>query len=201
MTFSSPHSFLQENVTPAVSSIGRRLVKRLSMSTQVRAGLLLAAIGWVLLGPSATRTIETQLSAQGSDPCAGAVNPIVCENSKPGNPKSEWDLPGNYPQYGDLNIQGFATEMSVGLGETVHFKVNTDAHAYRLDIYRLGYYGGLGARKVATVHPDVALPQDQPPCLFVSATRLVDCGNLGRVRIVERAARRRVWRLHRETRA
>jgi hypothetical protein len=25
-------------------------------------------------------------------PCDAPVNPIVCENSKPGNPSSEWDM-------------------------------------------------------------------------------------------------------------
>ena len=40
-------------------------------------------------------------------------------------------------------LQGFATDISVNTGQTVRFKVNTAATAYRLDIYRLGYYGGL----------------------------------------------------------
>ena len=93
------------------------------------------------------------------DPCAAPVNAIVCENSKPGNPKGEWDLPGAWPQYGDLNILGVVAELSVTAGETVHFKVNRSAAAYRIDIYRLGYYAGLGARKVATVRPSVSLPQ------------------------------------------
>src|SRR5687768_17670927 len=30
---------------------------------------------------------------------------------------------------------------------------------------RVGYYGGAGARKVATVRPSVPLPQTQPACL------------------------------------
>jgi hypothetical protein len=41
----------------------------------------------------------------------------------------------------------------------------------------MGYYGGNGARKVATVHPAGPLPQNQPPCLNDSATGLIDCGN------------------------
>ena len=46
-----------------------------------------------------------------------------------------------------------------------------------IDIYRLGYYAGLGARKVATVTPSVSLPQNQPACLTDATTGLVDCGN------------------------
>jgi hypothetical protein len=41
----------------------------------------------------------------------------------------------------------------------------------------MGYYGGMGARLVATVVPSATLPQSQPACLTGSATGLVDCGN------------------------
>ena len=105
---------------------------------------------------------------------AGCVgNPIVVENCQPGNPASEWDVSG----VGDPSIQGFATNISVNRGGTIGFKVDTDASNYRLDIYRLGYYGGLGARKVATVLPSASLPQNQPNCLSDATTGLIDCGN------------------------
>ena len=74
-------------------------------------------------------------------------------------------------------IQGFATDISVNRGETVSFKVDTSAADYRFDIYRLGYYGGLGARKITTVSPSANLPQSQPACLNDTATGLIDCGN------------------------
>jgi hypothetical protein len=97
----------------------------------------------------------------------------VCENSKPGNPPSEWDITGA----GDANIQGFATDISVNKGETVRFKIDTDATNYRLDIYRMGYYGGNGARKITTIEPSAILPQSQPSCLNDNASGLIDCGN------------------------
>ena len=78
---------------------------------------------------------------------------------------------------GDPSIQGFATNISVNKGTTVSFKINTPATAYRLDIYRMGYYGGNGARKQATVNPSATLPQNQPACLTQVAIGLVDCGN------------------------
>ncbi|MGH9678353.1 MAG: N,N-dimethylformamidase beta subunit family domain-containing protein, partial [Candidatus Acidiferrales bacterium] len=104
-------------------------------------------------------------------------NPIVCENSKPGNPPSDWDLPGYGDQIGDSSIQGFATDISANQGGTIHFKVNTTAAAYHIDIYRIGYYQGLGARFIATIQPSVTLPQTQPPCLTDASTGLIDCGN------------------------
>lgn len=106
-------------------------------------------------------------------PCSAPANAIVAENCLAGNPPSEWDISGA----GDPSIQGFATDISFNRGNTVTFKIKTDASAYRLDIYRLGYYGGDGARKVATVQRSA--PQTQPDCLTEAATGLIDCGNWG----------------------
>ena len=104
---------------------------------------------------------------------AASTNPIVLENMLPGSPDSEWGIDGG----GSDNIEGFATDISVDHGQTISFKINTDSTHYRIDIYRLGYYGGDGARKVDTF--DVSLPtaQDQPIPLFDPATKLVDAGN------------------------
>ena len=114
----------------------------------------------------------------GVDPCANGGNPIVCENSKTGNPSSEWDISGA----GDPSIQGFATDISVNKGDTVTFKIdaNTPNTAnYRLDIYRMGYYNGAGARLVATVLPTSSTAQTQPACINNAAMGLIDCGNWG----------------------
>jgi WD40 repeat protein len=112
-------------------------------------------------------------TASGTGSCSSPPNAIVAENCLPGNPASEWDISGA----GDPSIQGFATNISVNEGDTVDFKIDTDATAYRLDIYRMGYYGGMGARKVATIQPSVSLPQTQPACLNDTSTGLIDCGN------------------------
>src|SRR5262245_38930024 len=114
--------------------------------------------------------------AQSSGPGASAQcgpNPIVCENQNTGAPASEWDVFGS----GDATIQGFATDISVNRGQTVHFKVKTTASTYQIGIYRLGYYNGMGARRIATIAPSVTLPQAQPACVTDTASGLVDCGN------------------------
>ncbi len=120
----------------------------------------------VVLVACLTALLRVNIQAQ----CA---NPIACENALLGNPASEWDI----TETGDPTIQGFATDISVNRGQTITFKIKSTAAAYRLDIYRLGYYGGLGARKVATVNPSVTLPQTQPQCISDSTTGLFDCGN------------------------
>ena len=102
------------------------------------------------------------------------TNRVACENTAAGNPSSEWNVSGS----GDASIQGFATSISVNRGETVHFKIKTDASLYHLEIYRMGFYGGAGARKVAIQRPS-ALLQQQPACGFNPFVALLDCGNWG----------------------
>src|SRR5437762_13911058 len=103
-----------------------------------------------------------------------STNPIVAENQLPGTPQSVWGVTGA----GDSTIQGFATDISVDHGQTVDFKVNDAALApYHIDIYRMGYYQGNGARLVATIGSSQILPQVQPSPLTDSATGLVDAGN------------------------
>lgn len=138
----------------------------------VRAAVLLlvaslSAVGPVLLGAAAP--------ASAADPCAPGGNVIACENSKPGTDPDVWDISGA----GDPEIQGFATQMSVNVGQTIDFKIKTAASAYTIDIYRMGYYQGLGARKIASVTPSARLPQTQPSCITDVTTEAYDCGNWG----------------------
>ncbi|HEV8345722.1 MAG TPA: N,N-dimethylformamidase beta subunit family domain-containing protein, partial [Vicinamibacterales bacterium] len=53
---------------------------------------------------------------------------------------------------------------------------NTDATTYRVDIFRLGYYNGVGARKITSSTITLQSPQVQPLCVTDSTTGLVDCG-------------------------
>ena len=135
--------------------------------------LLAMGLGIRIAAQSRGGGARPQPAATPVNPCDTPANKIVAENCKPGNPPEEWDINAA----GDPAIQGFATDVSVNLGETVSFKIDTHSPAYRLDIYRMGYYGGMGARKVATIQPSVPLPQAQPPCLIDPVTRLLDCGN------------------------
>jgi methionine-rich copper-binding protein CopC len=103
-----------------------------------------------------------------------STNPIVAENQLPGNPESEWQVAGD----GDSTLQGFSTDISANVGQTISFKVNdTASAAYHIDIYRLGYYQGNGARKVATIPSSQTTRTVQPHYLFDSTTNLIDAGN------------------------
>jgi hypothetical protein len=142
------------------------------MNRLIRLMILMMLTMLMVLGLN----LGSQLSMQrvlAADPCTSPANSIVAENCQAGNPSSEWDISG----IGDSSIQGFATDISVNRGSTISFKIKTDATSYRLDIYRMGYYGGNGARKITTILPSVTLPQSQPGCLSDSTTGLNDCGN------------------------
>ena len=104
--------------------------------------------------------------------CTAPANPIEQENCLTGSPSSQWDISGA----GDSTIQGFATDISFNQGQMVSFKVKTNATSYKLDIYRMGYYSGMGARLVTTISPSAPLPQTQPACITDSTTALMDCG-------------------------
>ena len=83
-------------------------------------------------------------------------NAIVTENLLPGNAASQWDISGS----GDASLQGFATDISVDHGQTINFKINdTAAVPYHIDIYRMGYYGGMGARLEASISASCIEPQ------------------------------------------
>ncbi len=100
-------------------------------------------------------------------------NRIVIENQMLGTPESVWGIDGA----GDDNIEGFATDFSVDNGTTINFKINTDSTHYRIDVYRVGYYQGNGARLVDSFEINRASPQIQPVPLFDPELKLVDAGN------------------------
>ena len=122
----------------------------------------------VVLAVSAAVVVGMPAAQALADGCT--ASPVVCENQLAGAPASEWDLGGS----SDASVQGFGTAISVNAGESLDFKVKA-SHAYSLKIYRLGWYGGNGARLVDTV--SASLPAtSQPACTRATSTDLVDCG-------------------------
>ena len=106
---------------------------------------LVVALASVVVVPAA------QPAAAAGSSCGPTINPIACENQQTGDPASDWQVSGA----GDSTLQGFATSMSVNAGQTESFKIDTPATAYHIDILRVGYYQGNGARKVVSKHGPV----------------------------------------------
>jgi hypothetical protein len=126
-----------------------------------------------LLAFAATTLVFGALPAASFAACA---NPVACENALPGSAPSTWQVSGA----GDSTIQGYATSMGVNKGDTIRFKIKTPASSYHIDIYRLGYYQGDGARlQASNIRPSAGLPQSQPDCITQASTGLIDCGNWG----------------------
>ncbi|HEX8524894.1 MAG TPA: N,N-dimethylformamidase beta subunit family domain-containing protein [Tepidisphaeraceae bacterium] len=99
---------------------------------------------------------------------------IAQENALPGTPASTWDVAGA----GTSSLQGFATDMSVNRGSTINFKIDDSTLAsYHIDIYRLGYYQGNGARFITSIGTASTIEKDQPTISPQSGTGLIDCGN------------------------
>jgi hypothetical protein len=104
-----------------------------------------------------------------------AQNAIVTENALPGNPISEWGVTSS-ADFRNVNLNGYATDISVNKGSTVHFKIDGQAGVpFTIKIYRMGYYGGLGARFQADLGSFPGIKQ--PAGTSDPVTGLVDCGN------------------------
>lgn len=95
-------------------------------------------------------------------------SPISIENQKAGT--ADWVItkPARHQE-----IEGYASATSVNRGEAIHLFVNTAAPSYRLSIYRMGWYGGLGARQM--LGPISRLGQQQPAPYRDQATGLIEC--------------------------
>ena len=81
-------------------------------------------------------------------------NPIQQENQLPGTP--DWQItqksPADTTNYThDKGIEGYTSETSVMAGSTISFAVNTVTLSFNADIYRLGWYQGIGARLMQTI--------------------------------------------------
>ena len=94
-------------------------------------------------------------------------NIIVTENEKPGT--TDWiltkvvrhaDEPYDKGWHRRTEIEGYVSHMSIKAGDSLKIYVSTDPPAYyKIDIFRMGYYGGKGGRLVKTLTPLKGLPQ------------------------------------------
>ncbi|MGA4726290.1 N,N-dimethylformamidase beta subunit family domain-containing protein [Micromonospora taraxaci] len=106
----------------------------------------------------------------GGTPAPAAETAVEAENRLAGTAKATWDITGA----GDASIQGFATSMSVARGGTLSLKVHSPSSAWTGRVYRLGYYGGLGARDLGGVS---GAQTTQPSGTTDGVTGMVSCAN------------------------
>lgn len=106
---------------------------------------------------------------------ANPDSPVKGENEKPGT--TDWQLTyvkfDAKAKYRQSLIEGYCTRTSVAAGEKIGFCVSTDpASAFSIDVYRLGYYGGLGGRLLKSFGPFEGKAQTVPA---VGEKRLREC--------------------------
>lgn len=70
------------------------------------------------------------------------ASPIALENTRAGN--SDWVL----TDPADHEVEGYASATSIQRGETLRLYVHTSDPSVTLAVYRMGWYGGVGARLV-----------------------------------------------------
>jgi len=98
-----------------------------------------------------------------------AANPIPAENQRPGNPDWFAGRPANAGQ-----VELYASIESAEVGDVLGVKVSTDADVQvRAELYRLGDYGGAGARLMWQGGPFPA--HRQPECPRDPSTGRVEC--------------------------
>jgi hypothetical protein len=102
-------------------------------------------------------------------------NAIVTENALAGNTYTDWGV-NSSADFRNTNLNGYATDISVNKGSTVHFKVDgQNGVPFTIQIFRLGYYGGNGARLKADLGSFPGLKQ--PAGNSDPTTGLLDCSN------------------------
>jgi N,N-dimethylformamidase beta subunit-like, C-terminal/PKD domain/HYDIN/CFA65/VesB-like, Ig-like domain/Cep192 domain 4/Abnormal spindle-like microcephaly-assoc'd, ASPM-SPD-2-Hydin len=105
-----------------------------------------------------------------------AQNPIQIENAKPGT--TSWEATNladaQPPSYTNV-IEGYTSLTSVDRGGQITFFVNvaTPGDSFTMNIYRMGWYGGKGARLVMSIGPLTGVQQTMPTP--DPATGLIEC--------------------------
>ena len=97
---------------------------------------------------------------------------IANENSKPGT--TDWQLTYvRTREYRSEIVEGYCSAPSVGQGENIDIFLSANpATEVKIDIYRIGYYGGKGGRHITTLGPFNTEKQPVPP---IGEHRLREC--------------------------
>lgn len=121
-------------------------------------------------GSDSASPSDQQTHGQGT----GNANVIQRENDKGAadGVTSDWKIAlKDLAQHGE--IEGYASAVSVNRGESISLFVNTADPSYDLTVYRVGWYGGAGARRVAGPFHRTGVQQPAPS--IDAATGLVEC--------------------------
>jgi hypothetical protein len=101
------------------------------------------------------------------------LSPVAIENQQPGTGNWAMWMGGMPADDVGKQIKGYASATSVNKGDSITFYVSATAPTYTIDVYRMGYYQGLGGRLMQSVGPLAGV--QQPPCPADINTGLIEC--------------------------
>lgn len=153
----------------------RRAIKS-NFVAEISRRAALAVLGAGALAAGAQYTVEAATSTGDGAAAPGPDNPVRAENRLLGS--RDWRIGAGATTAADdvgRQIKGYASATSVNLGETLDFHVSTNpARPYTVSVFRMGDYGGVGARQVAL---SPTLPGvKQPDPVTVPGTGTITCG-------------------------
>ncbi len=158
---------MEENRTskPLGGNISRRDI--------LKSGAAMLGAGWLgsMVNPAEVATSEELRREIHRAARRVPRNDIIrAENAKPGT--TDWILtkvkrhenePYDLGWHRRKEIEGFVSHLSIKAGEELKIYVSTDPpDNYQIQIFRMGYYGGKGARLMMTMNPITGLAPGKP---------------------------------------
>lgn len=153
-----PLAFSSENQPETISR--RSALSRLLL---LEALVELSSAGIVLTGCGSPQPCGSNLTS-----LTRHANPIIAENELAGD--SSWRL-SNAAQ--NHEIEGYASAVSAAPGEEIRLFVSTADSRYTLEVFRMGWYGGSGARRMTPAIERAGRRQLTP--FPDPATSMVEC--------------------------
>ena len=160
--------------TKTVTVSGGPSTYNVAVSGMSSAGTVIASIAAGVVTDAAGNPSTASTSTDNSVSFT-FVSPVVLENQQLGSGNWQMWLRG-IPPADDVNqqIKGYASATSANLGESITFYVTVNpAQQYTMDVYRMGWYQGLGGRLMQSIGPLQGVAQ--PACPVDAVTGLIEC--------------------------
>ena len=163
---------MQSEFAPATRKSNCRILYLLTVTVKLlwklRRREFLKAFSIGLAAPFFYNSAAHSQDYSNSEKSAIALNPTARENQKPGT--ADWELENPAT---NREIEGYASLTSVNVGGEIKLFVNTKEPNYTIEIFRTGWYNGLGGRRMND--PIMCKGIRQPPPREDQASGLIEC--------------------------